>query len=217
MDEDLLALRCEALADVIALDPPVLGGLHEVRDDGDLLVDSVVRGGLLPQEAGDGGHPVALLDAELHHGQEPGLEADQRDVGAMERGDDREVPVEYLLGQEGAHGVRDRIVGVEDVELFVAGYLHDLARKGRRVQREFKEGIPGHLHFMVEDVAQEPVQPHGHGITDEMNLMSARCKCLAKLCRHHSAAAVGRVAHNADFHEVVLHSGKIQKPEYSCK
>ena len=61
---------------------------------------------------------------------------------------------------------------MDQVQLFKFCHLDHLARQCRSIEGKFKQGIGGHLYLVVEDIVHEPVQPHRHSVTDEMNLMA---------------------------------------------
>ena len=62
--------------------------VDEVADDFDLGVDVEGFAGAVAQVGGDGGDAVGLFDAELCDGKVGAVEADERDVGAVQRGDE---------------------------------------------------------------------------------------------------------------------------------
>jgi hypothetical protein len=53
---------------------------------------------------------------------------------------------------------------------------------------------------MVKNIVDKSIQPHGHGITDEMDLMSSFCQRFSEFGGDNTAAAVGWVTCNADIH-----------------
>src|SRR5258708_4633666 len=65
--------------------------VDEVADDLDLGVDLEGFAGSVAQIGGDRGDSVGLLDAELCDGQLRAVEADERDVGAVQGGDEGEM------------------------------------------------------------------------------------------------------------------------------
>src|SRR5258708_22369888 len=65
--------------------------VDEVADDLDLGVDLEGFAGSVAQIGGDRGDSVGLLDAELCDGQIRAVEADERDVGAVQGGDEGEM------------------------------------------------------------------------------------------------------------------------------
>jgi hypothetical protein len=75
--------------------------------------------GLVPQELRDRGHAVRLLDRELGERVVGRVLPYQRDVGAVQRGDDLQVPLrlEHLLREPRRRGMRDGIVHVHEVEV----------------------------------------------------------------------------------------------------
>src|SRR5258707_9826391 len=65
--------------------------VDEVADDLDLGVDLECLAGAVAQVGGDGGDSVGLFDAKLCDGQVRAVEAHERDVGAVQGGDEGEV------------------------------------------------------------------------------------------------------------------------------
>ena len=98
---------------------------------------------------GDRRHAVGLLDAEGHGLRIGAVAAEQRDVGAVQRGDDARHARrlarrrQNLPRQIRGRRVRDRVVRVDDVELLVARDLDDLVRERQQVLRLPEERIAG--------------------------------------------------------------------------
>jgi hypothetical protein len=198
--EDFLPCRGEVLPDLFARNAVIFFGVHKVCDYPDILPDAIVRHRLLTEETRDGGDAVTLFDAELHHRQERGFESDKRDIRAVQRCDDPELAVQDLPGQEGAGGVRDGVVGMDKVQLFKPAHFHNLAGQCRSVEGELEEGVVCHLHFMIKHVSQVPIEPHRHGVTDEVDLVSLVRQRFPELGGHDAAAAVRGVTDDADLH-----------------
>ncbi len=62
--------------------------VDEVADDFDLGVDVEGLAGAVAEVGGDGGDAVGLLDAEFRDGKVGAVEADEGDVGSVQRGDE---------------------------------------------------------------------------------------------------------------------------------
>ena len=87
MHEHLLAAGSETPAQGVVAARPVDPGVDEIGDHVDGLLHAEHPHRLVAQEGRDGGHRVALLDHEAGDGEEGGLLAHQRDVGAVQGGD----------------------------------------------------------------------------------------------------------------------------------
>ena len=94
---------------------------------------------------------VRLLDAERHDLGIGRIASEQRDVGAVQRGDDARHAcrvwrsVSTCLRQIRRGGMRNRVVRVHDVELLVARHLHDLGGQRQQILRLAKQRIARRL------------------------------------------------------------------------
>ena len=97
---------------------PVHLAVDEVPDDADLLGDAKNLHRAGAQVVADGGNAVGLLDGELGDRKVGGFGADERDVGPVEGGDERQAAVrsDHLLRQKSRDGVRDGVVDVQQVQ-----------------------------------------------------------------------------------------------------
>jgi len=199
--EDRLSPRRESLADAVLDMGRKAVGVDKVVDDTDLLADGEGLTRPLGQVAGDCGHAVGLFDAEFHRLLEGGILADQRDVGAMQRGDHPgALAAHHLPRQISADGVGDGIVGVNDVEGMLLSHLHDLRRQAQVVGRVLEEGIGGDIHLVIKDVFMKAAQPERSAVADKMDLVAPQRQAHAQLRRHHPAAAVRRITNHRYFH-----------------
>src|ERR1700683_4050040 len=66
--------------------------VHEIRNHLNGPLDFEFLQGAVAQVIRNSGHAVALLDGKSRDGQIAAVAADQRDIGAMERGDERQAP-----------------------------------------------------------------------------------------------------------------------------
>ena len=124
---------------------PVLAAMRfavdEVRDDADVadLPELAMRGRL--EAFGHGRHAVRLLNGEPDDFRIRAVGAEQRDVRAVQRGDDLRAPTrrssrcQNLAGQIRRRRVRHGVVRVDDVEPLVARHLDDLVRQRQQVLR----------------------------------------------------------------------------------
>ena len=168
------------------------------------------RVGRLAQPGRGRGHRVAGGDRELRQRQEAVVGADQRDVGAVQRGDDlggasRRVGGQHLAGQVGAGGVRDGVVGVDQIELLAAGDLDQLRRQRQRVGRVLELRVGAHLDGVEQDVRLALVEASRDVVAEDVDAVAAPGQPHRDLGRDDAAAAEGREAGDADVEEVGRH------------
>jgi len=121
----------------------VVVAVHEIGDDFDVILDVEYVECAVAQILRDRGYAVALLNGKARNRKIGAVEPDQRDVGAVQGGDKRQMAArrsccEHLLGQHRAHRVRYGIVHMQQIE-FVE--LRDLghARRQRQIIRRIFE------------------------------------------------------------------------------
>ncbi len=194
--------------------PPVQVAVDEVVDDTNLVGHPEHRPRPLLQVAADSSHPVALLDRELHDGQVRPIRSHQRNVGPVQRGDKRQPSAQHLLGQQGADGVRNRVVHVQQIQARRLGHLRHAGRQRQAIRRIEEQRIGRDLHLVVVNPGVIGIQADGVGVTDEVNFMPPRRQLHAQLGSNNAAAAVGGVTGDADVHGSRKTEGRIQKAEY---
>ena len=211
MDENFFAVGRYRFSKIRVGHPFEEFGIHKVRDDFDLFIDAVVGYCLFFQEPRHRRHTVAFFDAEFHDGKKTWFQSYQRDVGSVQCRNDAQVfVVEDLFCDIGACCVRDGIMCVDQIEFLKLCNLYHLACKGGSVEGKLEQRVRRHLHFVIKNVVHEPIQPHRHRIADEMDLMPSFRKSFTEFGGDDSAAAVCRVACNADFHWVILLTYNVQ-------
>ncbi len=112
----------------------VRGAVQKVGDHSDVSGDFQLAARICLEAFRDRRDSVRLVDAERDRFRVRPVAPEQRDIRAVERGDDRRHVAdrsvarrgENLSGEVGRGRVRHRIMGVDDVELFVPGHLHNL-------------------------------------------------------------------------------------------
>src|SRR5881409_1785043 len=183
----------------------VLRARHEVRDHLDVAAGAAEGAiGLVAQVLRHGGHPIGLLDRELRDGEVRGILPHERDVGAVQRGDELEVALrlEHLLGEPGRRGMRDGVMHVHQLELLAQRDLVLLDGQRERVGRVLEQRIVGGHDLVEGDALGEPApQPERAGVRDEMDLVAAPRELEPQLGGDGSGAAVGRIAGDANSHE----------------
>ncbi len=163
--------------------------------------------GLVLEKLRDGGDPIGTLDRELGDRIEAGFLPDERDVGAMQRRDDREAApgCQHLAGQERGGGVGNGVVDVEQIEVFPEGHIVLLAGQGQRIRIVLEERVvPGGVHLMEVDALDVFAKPERHRVRDEVDLVTAPGKVEPELRRERARPPVRWVASNADLHGTVL-------------
>ena len=129
------------------------------------------------------------------------VEADQGDVGAMERGDEREMDAaggEHLFGEVGRDGVRNGVMDVEEVKAFPFGDLRHAGGEGKIVGRVLEERVVEELNLVEVDVGFAAGETEGRGRGDEVNVVATGGELDAELSSDDAGAAVGGVAGDAD-------------------
>ena len=92
------------------------------------------------QVLADGGDAIGLLDGELSDREVGRVSAYQRDIGAMQRGDEGELARfgGHLPRQQRRDRMWDGIVHVQQVEAVSLGHLRHARRQGQAVRRVLK-------------------------------------------------------------------------------
>src|SRR4029079_14225134 len=118
----------------------------------------------------------------------------------MKCGNKRNVPIgKHHPGKISTDRVRNRVMNVKNIQVISGNDFGHLRGQHEVVRRIFEQWIRSHLHFMkVNALAQG--QPNWKGITDEVDIMAARCQLLLKLRRHNCASAISWIASYSDFH-----------------
>ena len=179
--------------------------VDEVADDLDLGVDVEGFAGAVAEVGGDGGDAVGLFDAELCDGKVGAVEADERDVGAVERGDEGKMMAargEHLPGQQSADGVRDGVVDVEEIERVELGDLGHAGGEGEIVGWVFEERVVRDGDFVEVDVGFAAGEAEGLRVGDEVDLVAAGGEFDAEFGGDDAAAAVGGITGDADLHRL---------------
>ncbi len=105
-------------------------------------------------------------------------------------------------GQQGADRVRNRVVYVQQVQIFRFGYLHHFYRKRERVGRVVEQGIARNLHFVEMNSVVGVGQAYRRSVADEMNLMPAHGQFHSQFGSHDARAAVSGVTCDPYLHMV---------------
>src|SRR5690606_26245772 len=194
VDEEVLALGADGPLEVVLVRAPETRGVHEVRDHRDLALDVEALVGLAAEVVRDGRDPVARVDGVLDDGAVRRVLPDERDVGAVQGGYDGDVAalaVEDLAGEDGAGGVGDGVVDVEEVEALVPHDVHHLARQRDGVGGVLEERVRVDAALVDEQAVRDVVEAEGEVVGDEVDLVAARGGRLAELGGDDAGAAVG--------------------------
>ncbi len=148
--------------------------------------------------------PSDSVDAEARDGEIGAVEADERDVGAVERGDEGQVDAlggEHLAREQRGDGVRDRVVDVQEIEGVDLGDLGHAGGEREVVGRVLEERVVGDGDLVVADVGFAAVEAEGLRVGDEVDLVAARGELDAELGGDNAGTAVGGIAGDADLHK----------------
>ena len=148
------------------------------------------------------------------------VQAHQRNVGPVQRGDDGQIAaarglllrLRHLARQQRGDGVRNGVVDVQQIERVE---LRDLGHaRGQRqvVGRMLEERVVVDIHLVEEDVGFAAAQPERQRRGDEVDLVAARRQLNAKLRGNHARAAIGGVTGDAD-----LAAGRSAAGRCRCK
>ena len=147
--------------------------IDEIGNDLDGPLDVEFFDGFLLEIVRDAGHAVGLFDGKARDGKKAAIVADQRDVGAVQRGDKRQAARRgHGARQHGADRMRNGVVHVQQVEPRGFGHFQHFHGERKRVGRVIEERIIGDFHF-VEGDAVACRQPDRRRIADEMHVMAA--------------------------------------------
>ena len=194
---------------------PLLGGgvaqvkiaIHEVGNHFDGMAHVKLDHRAVAQVIGDGSHAVALLDAEAGYRQIGTIGADERNVGAVQRGHKRQAPRTQIAGrsqhlprQQRAHRMRNCVVDVQQVEPINLRHFRHARGQRQIVRRIFEQRIPRDFHLMVVNLGVRLGEPNGQRVGDEMHFVAALCQLHPQLGGDDAAAAVGGITGDAYFH-----------------
>ena len=157
---------------------------------------------LLLQIFADGGDAVRFLDGEFRDRKVGAVRADQRDIGAVQRGDERQAPLSghHLLRQQRGDRMRNRVVDVQQIEIVAGRDLGHARRQRQAVRRILKQRICRNFNFVIMNSREAGIEANGIRVSDEMNLVAARRQFQAELGGDNAAAAVGGITGDADLH-----------------
>ncbi len=127
---------------------------------------------------GDRGHAVALFNRVARNRQVRPVESDQRDVGAVKRGHERQSAAarsfrQHLARQQSAHRMRDRIVDVKQVEIIQLRNFGHARGQRQVVGRVIEKRITRDLDLVIVNVWFRSTEPDGLGVGNEMNVVPA--------------------------------------------
>ncbi len=104
------------------------------------------------------GDAVGFLDREFRDREIGAVRAHQRDIRAVQRGDERQPPRggQHLLGQQRGDGMRDGVMHVQQVEIVVFRHFRHARGQRQAVGRVLKQRIVGDFHFVIVDAREFP-------------------------------------------------------------
>ena len=170
-----------------------------------------------------------MVDAEGDGFRIGPIAAEERDVGAVQRGDDRGdvagvagaagvAGVDAVDGIDGidhraaargsqdlprqvrGRGVRNRIMRVHDIEVLVPRHLDDLVRQRQHVLRLAEQRVRGRLDAMKGEPGLVGAEPERRVAAQNVYVVAAGRERLPELGRDDAAASDRRIADDADPH-----------------
>src|SRR5580698_4873622 len=180
--------------------------IDRVVDDFDVILDVEDAQSSIAKIVRDGGDAVTLFDGVTRDRKVRAIEADEGDVGAMERGHEGQAAAawsngHHLPGEQSTHGMRNRVVNVEKIKIVK---LRDLGHTGGEreiVRRVVEERITSDFDFVIMDVVLRAAQANGLSVGDEVNFVAALRQFQAEFGGDDAAAAVGGISGNSNLHE----------------
>gem|GEM_PF-5645954 len=177
--------------------------IDEVRDHLDFLLDVEMFQGIFFQVLRNGCDAIRLVDGERYDRFIGWIFSHQGDIGTVERGDYRDidsVTCQDLLGHKGCGSMRNCVVYVEEVQLFEAHHINQLAGQCRLVRCIVEQWVVPYGNFMVEKIGREEVEPSGLTVCNKVYLVTFISECFTKFCGNNTASTESRVTNNTYFH-----------------
>ena len=191
--------------------------VHEIGNNFDGALDVELFDGLFEEILGDGGDAVGLLDGKFCDGEITAIAADESDVGAVERSDERQTAGSgHGTGEKRADGVGNSVVDVKEVERFGFEDFDHFGGESQRIGRVVEKRVAGDFDFVEVDAGVVEIHADGRGVADEVDVVAARGELLAELGGDDAGAAVGGIAGDADFHLAALNYASCQSSD-CCK
>src|SRR5690349_12539126 len=108
--------------------------------------------------------------------------------------------LQNLFGHVCRRGVRNGIVDVEEIKLFVLYNTHHFTGQGKFVRSIFKQRIRPQVHFVIKKIFIKEIKTGGLGVSDEMNFMSLFRERFSEFGRYNTATPESRVTNNSNFY-----------------
>src|SRR5581483_7201360 len=103
----------------------------------------------------------------------------------------------------------DRIMGMDQIELFETSDFDHCAGERHRIEWKFEERIGRHLDFMIKNIIEigsilmpGAREAHGKSIGNKMDMMPSLGKGLPKFRCDHTRAAVRGITGNTNIHRI---------------
>ncbi len=106
----------------------------------------------------------------------------------------------HHAGQQRADGMGNRVMDVQQIEVFRLGHLHHFYGQGQRIRSMIEQGIAGNFDFVELNSFVGVRQSDGRRVADKMDFMAARGQLHSKLRGDHAGAAVRWIASDSDLH-----------------
>ena len=158
------------------------------------------------QVARNSRHTIRFVDGQPDNVLHPPVSANNGNISAMKRGCQfetlrlRTLVFQYLQGKHGAQSMRNRIMGLYHIKLFIISDLCNFRSKRKGIKRSVKQRIMHHFNLVVENVAGISTQPERSLLAEKMDGMALHGKRLSQLSGNCSASTISVMTGYSDFH-----------------
>ncbi len=183
--------------------------VDEVGDHAHAILHAKNLSRALADEFADAGDAVRLLDGEFGDGKIGAVRTHERNVGSMQRGDERQPAhqCQHLLRQQCRDRVRNRVMHVQQVERVALGHFRHARRQRQAVRRILEQRVIRDFDLVIVDARRPRIEPDGIGVGDEVNIVPAVGQLETQLSSDNAAAAIGGITGDADLHFISVAFG----------
>ncbi len=153
--QNRLAVGCECFFEMIFVGRFESLEVDEVINDPDVVFNVEILVGLIFQILRNRRHTVRFIDAELYDRRKFFIMTDQSNIRTVQRRHDRHISP---LGEQdffchiSHRRVRNRVVYVQQIQVFVAHHIHQFTCQSRVVRRIFKKRIVRIADLVKENI-----------------------------------------------------------------
>src|SRR5438874_6638975 len=182
--------------------PRVEIAIHKIRNHLDGPLDVEFLDGLVQEIARDDGRAVALLDGKFGNRKIRTVAANECNVRAMQSGDEWETAGRsHGASEKRAYRMGNCIMDVEQIQRLGFEDFEHFGGESQGVRRMIEQRIGGDFNFVEENVRVVQVHADWWSVADEMDVMAASSKLLAKFRGDDAGTTVSGVAGYADSHQ----------------